>query len=160
MEEPRRKRQDYLSDNLARRISVQEEKHQKRYEKIVRKNRKIEKQDARAKGRINAGIDFFAALLLGAALAAIVYFGLSYLTLSSQITEMKKSVKKLETSYSDMRSENDQAYGAVDASVDIGHVYDVAVGELGMVFPDDSQVVEYKYREEGYVRQYSTITEE
>ncbi len=167
MEENKRKstvykieKQEYNADSLAYRHSEEYEEHQKRYERILRENRNNEKRNQQANGRINAGIDFISAALLAVAVVALAFFMLRYLSANSKIADMKKNVKNLNATLSELKSENDQAYSAVDASVEIGKVYDIAVGELGMVFPDEDHVVTYDYVEKGYVKQYQTVSGE
>ena len=41
--------------------------------------------------------------------------------------------------------------------VDLKHIYEVATGELGMVYPSDDQILYYDKTESGYVRQYEDI---
>lgn len=147
----------YNQNNLAHKYSVTEEKRQKRYERIVQNNKKNAREDEQAVGKINAGVDFLSAIVLGLGLLCILYFGVQYLNVSSEISRMKSDVSALNVTLSEMTKENNEAYSAIDASVDFAHVYDVAVEELGMVFPSDSQIIDYDYQEEGYVRQYQTI---
>ncbi len=147
----------YNQNNLAHKYSVTEEKRQKRYERIVKNNKKNAREDEQAVGKINAGVDFLSAVILGLGLLCILYFGVQYLNVSSEISRMKSEVSALNVTLGEMTKENNEAYSAIDASVDFAHVYDVAVEELGMVFPSDSQIIDYDYQEEGYVRQYQTI---
>ncbi len=153
-----RRVRNYNRDSLARKFSEEEEKRQKRHEKVVKNSRKNAREDEQAAGSINAGIDLFSALVLGLGLLCILYFGVQYLNVSSNISQMKSVVSDLNSDLNDMTRENNEAYSAIDASVDFAHVYDVAVEELGMVFPEDNQIVDYVYQEEGYVRQYQTIS--
>lgn len=154
-------RSDYYNrDNLARKYSVEEEKKYKQRERRAKKTRKYTKSVEQAKGRYNISVDFISAAILTLGLILIVASALSYLMLSSSISEKERGVSQLKSELAELKSENDQSYSVVDSSVDIGYVYDVAVGELGMVFPSDEQVVYYDYQEEGYVRQYSDIPEE
>ena len=152
--------QEYNADSLAYRHSVEEEEHQKRYQRILRENRRNEKRNQQANGKINAGIDFISAAVLAIAVVAVAFFMLRYLAVSSQNADIRKDVKNLNAALTEIKSENDQAYSAVDASVEIGRVYDIAVGELGMVFPDEDHVVTYDYVEKGYVKQYQTVSGE
>ena len=73
--------------------------------------------------------------------------------------EDKKEVSSLKTQVSEAVSANDEAYSTVDSSIDIGYVYDTAVGSLGMVYPSEDQVISYTPAEEGYVRQYTEVTQ-
>jgi hypothetical protein len=46
---------------------------------------------------------------------------------------------------------------ALDTEISRNYIYTVAVAKLGMVYPDNNQVVYYEPAEEGYVRQLSAI---
>lgn len=149
----------YSHDNLARKYSAEEEKRQRNLEKIRVKAEENARNSAQANAGINSGIDFASVVVLSLAIVCMVAIGLQYLVLSSQITEMNNEVSALNSSYNSIKSMNDEIYNSIDNSVDIGHVYEVAVGELGMVFPSDNQVVNYDYSEDGYVRQYTSVPE-
>ena len=149
----------YNYDDLARKYSVEEEKRVRRHEKTVKRTRKYQKGEAAARSRINSGIDFISAAMLLLAIGVIFVFAMNYLTLSSKIITMKKEVSSLKSQVSEAASANDEAYSTVDSSVDIGYVYDTAVGSLGMVYPSEGQVISYAPAEEGYVRQYSEVVQ-
>ncbi len=153
------KNSTYSYDNLARKYSLAEEKRYERRERIREKSEQNAKNSARPNVGLNSGIDFVAVVMLSLSIVCISVFGLQYLVVSSEITEVNKEVSTLNASYDALKNTNDEAYGAIDSSVDIGHVYEVAVGELGMVFPSDNQIVNYDYNEEGYVRQYTSVPE-
>jgi cell division protein FtsL len=148
----------YVHDNLARKAAEQE-KREKRLRKLDLQNEKRARLNADAHARMNYGIDLASAIVLTAALACIIGFALNYLTLSSKITELDKNVSALTTTLDEMTSENDEAYAAIDSTVDLKKVYAIAVSELGMVYPDENQIVNYDYVEEGYVRQYKDVPE-
>ena len=147
----------YHMDNLARNNSLAEEKRQKRYEKIVERNRRANRQNEQAVSHINAGVDFLSMLFIAAAIICVAFFGARYLITSARTAELGRNLKEAKVTLDDMKKGNDAAYSNVDASVDMGEVYEKAVGEYGMVFPDENQVVMYDYHEEGYVRQYEAI---
>lgn len=154
-----RRNSEYVHDNLARKLSVDEERRQRSLERIRERNAKNVKENERAVTRLNYGIDLFSAVVLSLALACILYFGLQYLTLNSKIAEANKSVNALGKTYTSMQNRNDEAYRAVEDTVSIEQVYVTAVKDLGMVYPSEDQIVNYKYVEEGYVRQYHTLPE-
>ncbi len=155
----RKVRGTYNYDNLARKYNTQEVVREAREVKIEKKAQRLEKNCQNTAASINSGIDFISMVVLSLAVVCMVAFGLQYLVVSSEITEMKNEVSALNTSYKELKGMNDEAYNAIDASVDIGQVYEVAVGELGMIFPSENQIVTYEYREDGYVRQYTSVPE-
>lgn len=148
----------YVHDNLARKAE-RKEKAERRLRRVNLQNEKRARLSEDAHARMNYGIDFASAFILTIALVCIIGYALNYLTLSSQITELDKQVSTLSSTLDELTSENDEAYAAIDSSVDLGEVYRVAVSELGMVYPDENQVVTYDYVEEGYVRQYKDVPE-
>jgi ABC-type microcin C transport system duplicated ATPase subunit YejF len=148
----------YVHDNLARKAE-RKEKAERRLRRVNLQNEKRARLSEDAHARMNYGIDFASAFVLTIALVCIIGYALNYLTLSSQITELDKQVSTLSSTLDELTSENDEAYAAIDSSVDLGEVYRVAVSELGMVYPDENQVVTYDYVEEGYVRQYKDVPE-
>ena len=56
-----------------------------------------------------------------------------------------------------MESDNDASLARIDTSVDLNYIYKFATKKLGMVYPDDKQVVPYKRNVSDYVKQYADI---
>ena len=56
-----------------------------------------------------------------------------------------------------LKSDNDALEARISTYVDLKHIYEVATGELGMVYPSDDQILYYDKTESGYVRQYEDI---
>lgn len=103
------------------------------------------------------GIDFFifSALLMATVVTMAVCF--NYLKVQSDITTMQKKIATLESTIIDTQKENKAAEEALEASVDLSYVYDVATKELGMVQPDKNQIKKYKNNNSNMVRQYSDV---
>ena len=55
---------------------------------------------------------------------------------------------------------NESARTRIEAASDISQIYRTATEELGMVYPDDSQVIYYDQTEREYVQQYESIPKE
>ena len=98
-------------------------------------------------------------IMLVAAIAVTLYVCFGYLKVQADIVVANKAIKNLETRLSDMKTRNESAYNAVIQAVDFEEVYQVAVGELGMVFPNKNTVYSYTPQKAGYVRQYADIPE-
>ena len=56
-----------------------------------------------------------------------------------------------------MKQKNDALQNAISAALDPEKIFTIATEELGMVYPGDHQVIEYKKQESEYVRQYENI---
>ena len=77
--------------------------------------------------------------------------------MQADIVVANKAISRLESQLKDMQTRNEAAYNAVVEAVDFDEVYRVAVGELGMVFPNKNRVLTYQVDASGYVRQYADI---
>lgn len=93
------------------------------------------------------------------AIAAIVTLVvcISYLRLQAETTHRVKNISSLEKEVADLRSDNDETYNRINNSIDLEHIKQVALEEIGMVYASEDQVVLYDNQESDYVRQYSDI---
>jgi len=93
------------------------------------------------------------------AFATVMVLGacVNYLQVQSSITAHRNNIKKLETSVMTMKADNNAVEGQIDTYVDLDYIRNVAMNEMGMVYPSDDQVIYYDKTESGYVRQYEDI---
>ena len=104
-----------------------------------------------------SGINFASLVVLTFAIIATVYVCVDYLKLQTQVSQMKKSIVKTEQELTALINENDAAYEAIETAVDLDYIYQVAVKELGMVYPNNNEIITYKSSSTNYVRQYEDI---
>ena len=52
---------------------------------------------------------------------------------------------------------NDEEYSRIISSVDLDHVKNVAINELGMQYAEEGQVVTIETQGDDYVRQYAQM---
>lgn len=97
---------------------------------------------------------------LTAAAVITVFMCVHFLQLRAQGTRLQKQVTALETQLDAAILENNSDYNRIMTSVDMEHVKDVAMNELGMVYAKKSQIVTYELEDNDYVRQYSEIPAE
>lgn len=96
-------------------------------------------------------------VFLTIAAIAVLLTCINYLQLQSEITNRMNHISTLEAELNTMKVENDAEYNRVTSSVDLEHVKEVAIGELGMVYATEEQVRLYENQESDYVRQYEDI---
>jgi cell division protein FtsL len=106
-----------------------------------------------------SGINFASLLVLTVAIIATVYVCVDYLMLQTQVSQMNKEIIRLENELTVLTNENDAAYEAIDTALDLNYIYQVAVEELGMVYPNKNEVITYKTSSTDYVRQYEDVPE-
>ena len=100
-----------------------------------------------------------AAYVVFLAIAAIIalFVCVNYLQLQAETTSRVKHIASLETELEDLRKENNDNYTRIMTSVDLDHIRDVAINELGMVYAEPNQVILYDGGTDDYVRQNGSI---
>ena len=104
-----------------------------------------------------SGISMATLFILTIAIAATLYFCIEYLMLQHEVSNMEKSIVSMENNLNTMRNENDAAYEQINMVYDLDYVYSIAVEELGMVYPNNNEVITFEGTDESYVRQYADI---
>ncbi len=93
-------------------------------------------------------------------LAVTVLFGylcFSYLKVQASINASMNRIANLEEQITKVRSENAVRENRLSAQMDLEEVYRIAVDEMGMVYPNENEVIEYAEQMREYVRQYENI---
>lgn len=128
---------------------VQEPERPKKASRQVRKNRK--KALHMSKGYV-----IFLAVMAVAALVVCV----NYVQLQSQLTSRSKNITALQEQLTSMKEENNTKYNVIMDSVNLEDVRNKAVNELGMVYANKDQIVEYDNPDGDYVKKYEQIPED
>ena len=96
-------------------------------------------------------------IFLAAASCMVLWSCVNYLQLQAETTSRVKHIASLETELEDLRKENDDNYTRIMTSVDLDHIREVAINELGMVYAEPNQVILYDGGTDDYVRQNGSI---
>lgn len=104
-----------------------------------------------------SGISKASLFVLTLAIGATLYFCIEFLMLQNEVSKMEKDIVTMEKNLAALKNENDAAYEQIKTVYDLDYVYNVAVNELGMVYPNKNEVITYKKAEESYTRQYADI---
>ncbi len=119
---------------------------------------KVVEQTRRAP-KVSHGIDFLSMTLLVAAMAITLYLCYNYLQVQGNIVQLERDMLVLEQQLDTLTSENAALEDGLDGQVNWDEVYLTAVGELGMVYPNNNEVITYESTENGHVIQYQDIPE-
>lgn len=111
----------------------------------------------RRQPRYMSGISKASLFILTMAIAATLYCCIEFLMLQYQVSRMEKNIITMEQSLNDMKSKNDAAYEQINMVYDLDYVYNIAVSELGMVYPNNNEVITFESTDDNYVRQYADI---
>ena len=146
-------RTSYVEGNTARKLNVVPDIDRKERVREVPVPRRQEHRQPKAM----SGINFASLVVLTIAIAATVSMCVNYIMLQTKVSQMEKSIVTLEKELTSLTKENDAKYEAIHTAYDLDYVYQVAVGELGMVYPKDNKVITYEPGNMDYVRQYEDI---
>ena len=148
---------EYVTGSAARKLQPQWEQNE-----VVRspRTRRVEKQEIEKKPRVGHGIDAISMLLLTVAIVTTLILCVNYLRVQSEVLQLNKSVSALENKITSAKKENDALEASLENQmIDLEYVYEIAVGTLGMVYPNNNEVIYYNNDSEGYFRQYQDIPE-
>ena len=104
---------------------------------------------------MSRGYVVFLAIAASVALFACV----RYLQLQSEITERSKNITAMQIELEDAKEENTTRYNAIVNSMNLEVIRDKAMNELGMVYAEAGQVIEYQNPANHLITQYANIPE-
>lgn len=115
--------------------------------------RRARRREIRRNNRVNL-IYTTVLALCATAVFAVCY---QYLNLQADIKANSAAVVELQNQLNSLKAENNSHEAEINAGIDYNAIYDTAVNELGMVYPNRSQVINYDSKESEYVKQYKDI---
>lgn len=145
----RRDNNAYVQGNVVRKLNVVEEIGQapsRRLSHTTRKNRDRALY-------MNLGYVLF----LVAALAFSGMILISHIRLQSEITLAVKNIASMESELNNLRLSNEEDYNRALSSVDLDEIRSVAIGELGMRYAKEGQIINVASQGSDYVRQLAQI---
>ena len=104
---------------------------------------------------MNPGFAVFLGLSVLITLAACVMM----LSMQAKVTNQGNTITKLQAEIETLTDDNNAYEARINSSVNLEQIRDVAMNQLGMVYPTDGQVVYYDQTEADYVRQYQDVPE-
>ncbi len=84
---------------------------------------------------------------------------MGYINLQSDITNRVTHISKMESELNNLKLANDETYTKIMSNVDLDEIKRIAIGELGMKYAKEGQVITYSGEGSDYVRQYGDIPE-
>ncbi|MCI8799822.1 cell division protein FtsL [Acetatifactor muris] len=136
----------YIYGNTARRLEPQ-----RRQEDPVKKpHHEVRKNRDKAR-HMSAGYVVF----LTVALCAAAYILVNYVQLRAALTNLTEDVASKESMLNYLKVSNDEDYNRIISSIDLEEIKRIALGELGMIYAGEGQIVEYENESRDYMRQVS-----
>ena len=149
----------YVSGSAARKLAVVPERDRYGYDEQVRRPNQTQKTKPVRRPEVGRGIDFISMVILTIAIISTLSVCVEYLNVQSGVTQLDKEIIKLENTLADLKDTNNAMKNSLAEAIDLQKIYNIAVGELGMVFPNKNKIITYDNNNVGYVRQYSDIPE-
>lgn len=144
-----RRQQRAIEGNTARKLQTLE---------YPSRERQPERRERRHAEKSNVQyVNVLYMIFLAAASCMVLWSCVNYLQLQAETTSRVKHIASLETELEDLRKENNDNYTRIMTSVDLDHIRDVAINELGMVYAEPNQVILYDGGTDDYVRQNGSI---
>lgn len=136
---------DYRQERKRRQEREQEEELRRR-QRAARRNRERELRMSRS----------YVAFLVMAVFVFGAFTG-TYVKIQSDVTARMKAISSLESQIADLRAENDEAYKRINTTVDLEHIKDIAINELGMFYAAEEQIIYYTVENDDYMNQHGEI---
>lgn len=143
LEIPERRKRQPAQEIPAQRGLTEEERIEER-----RKQRRIRRANK---------MNFLYTVGVSAIVITIFAICWQYLNMQSAVKANVSEVSQLQSELNELTNSNDELELQINAGIDYEAVYDTAVNELGMVYPDREQVITYDAGVSEYVKQYHDI---
>ena len=86
------------------------------------------------------------------ALVACAFFLVNYIQMQSQLTTKITEVSRMESELNALKLSNDEEYSRITSSVNLEEIKKIAIGELGMTYATEGQVIPYAVISNDYMR--------
>lgn len=140
----------YLEGSAARELregmDIREVPRRKRLSNTARKNRE-------KASHMNLGYMLF----LSAAMVFAVMTLYGYLNLQADLKNRVESISEMESRYNNLKLTNDEEYNRISSNIDLERIKAVAIGELGMTYAREGQIIVVEDAETDYVRQTDAL---
>ncbi len=147
MAQTRRNNVTYMYGNTARQLDVRRE-----LQEAPRKQLSHETRKNRDKA---THMNVHYVLFLAGALCLCAVVLMHYVQLQSDLTSKVKMVSRLESQLNNLQLANEEDYNRVVSSIDLEEIRKIAIGELGMTYAKEGQIIKYEKAGSDYMRRVS-----
>lgn len=139
----------YIQGNTVRKLDVQRQMKEPPRKKISNSTRKNREKAFY--------MNFPYVMFLASALVVMGIVLSGYIQQQSGITRTVEHISRLESELNELKLSNDEEYSRITSSVDLEEIRRIAIGELGMRYAKEGQIIGYSTEGSDYVRQFSDI---
>ncbi len=139
-------RDAFIDGNTVRNVDVRRKVQEVPQKRVIRGTR----PEAH---RMSVGYALFLVLAMVVAGVALI----NYVQMQYEVTSNVKEIAQLESELISLTQSNDETYAKIVNSVDLEEVRKIAMGQLGMIYAEEGQIITYTDIGSDYVRQYQDI---
>ncbi len=140
----------YVYGNTVRKLEPKRRQEEPEQKELPVKKPHHEVRKNRDKAHyMNAGYVVF----LMAALCAAAFILVNYVQLQAELTNLTKSVAASQSTLNRLKVANDEEYNRILSSINLEEIKRIAIMELGMVYAQEGQIIEYENESGDYMRQ-------
>lgn len=139
-----RRNQNYVYGSAAPKVDIRREVENERIHRVSQATKK-NREHVRS---MSPAYVMVLILCLCTALGVIIW----YVNLQSQVTSQVSVINQLESKLNNMRQANDEEALRIDNSLDLEEIRRIAIGELGMTYAQEGQIVLYSGEGADYMR--------
>ena len=97
----------------------------------------------------------YVTFLMGALIAS-AFCLVNYIQMQSELTTKITEVSRMESELNSLKLSNDEEYSRITSNINLEEVKRIAIGELGMTYAAEGQVITYANSSNDYMRQADT----
>ena len=97
----------------------------------------------------------YVTFLMGA-LIACAFCLVNYIQMQSELTTKITEVSRMESELNSLKLSNDEEYSRSTSNINLEEIKRIAIGELGMTYAAEEQVITYASSSNDYMRQADT----
>ncbi|MBO5337608.1 MAG: cell division protein FtsL [Lachnospiraceae bacterium] len=134
----------YVYGNVAYDVNVQRQLEEEPRRKLSHETRKN-----RDKAR-HMSLGYVTFLLAAFCTCAVIL--INYVQLQSELTTRTEHIAELQSELNTKKLSNDEAYNRITRNVDLEEIKRIAIGELGMTYAEQGQIIVYSNVGNDYMR--------
>ena len=137
----------------------QEIEEPKREKRVRQKQKKVVSKKVRENRRKAMQVGPRYTVFLGISAMLLFAACVSYVWVREEVAKDSDRIHKLQRELASLKEENTTKYNAIVDAIDIEYVRDKALGEMGMTYATEEQIVIYKSETAGQITKYQGIPE-
>jgi cell division protein FtsL len=148
----------YVNGNTVRELDTPVRRNPRTKREIEETRRRKNRRNAARRNRQRA-MEMSRGYVVFLTICVLITAGMAglFVHAQSQMTSRMRKVANLQSQVIDLQADNDARYKSLTSSVDLNHVKDVAINELGMQYPTEDQVIYYSIDNSNFMDQYRDI---